>query len=93
MAQGSAVWTLHNAVRDRACPLYPSCCSASCWKSSWIPIPDPQVRQAVWQRANPEQLQLALDLAAEIKRPLEDNHVEQLGERYNAAHQFAPRVP
>jgi hypothetical protein len=23
---------------------------------------------------------------------LEDNHVEQLGERYNAARQFAPRV-
>lgn len=55
-------------------------------------IPDPQVRQAVWQRATPEELQLALDLAAEIKRPLEDNHVEQLGERYNAARQFAPRV-
>jgi len=55
-------------------------------------IPDPQVRQTVWQRATPEQLQLALDLAAEIKRPLEDNHVEQLGERYNAARQFAPRV-
>ena len=55
-------------------------------------IPDPQVRQAVWQRATPEQLQLALDLAAEIKRPLQDNHVEQLGERYNAARQFAPRV-
>jgi hypothetical protein len=33
-----------------------------------------------------------LDLAAEIQRPLEDNHVEQLGERYNAARQFAPRV-
>ncbi|MDQ3678092.1 MAG: hypothetical protein M3401_15065, partial [Actinomycetota bacterium] len=55
-------------------------------------IPDPQVRQAVWQRATPEELQLALDLAAEIKRPLEDNHVEQRGERYNAARQFAPRV-
>jgi Domain of unknown function (DUF4158) len=55
-------------------------------------IPDPQVRQAVWQRATPDELQLALDLAAEIKRPLEDNHVEQLGERYNAARQFAPRV-
>jgi len=55
-------------------------------------IPDPQVRQAVWQRATPEELQVALDLAAEIKRPLEDNHVEQLGERYNAARQFAPRV-
>ena len=55
-------------------------------------IPDPQVRQAVWLRATPEQLQLALDLAAEIKRPLEDNHVEQLGDRYNAARQFAPRV-
>jgi hypothetical protein len=46
----------------------------------------------VWQRATPEQLQLALDLAAEIKRPLEDNHVEQLGERYNAARQSAPRL-
>ncbi len=55
-------------------------------------IPDPHVRQAVWQRATPEELQLALDLAAEIKRPLEDNHVEQLGERYNAARQFAPGV-
>jgi len=55
-------------------------------------IPDPQVRQAVWQRATLEQLQFALDLAAEIKRPLEDNHVEQLGERYNAARQFAPRL-
>jgi hypothetical protein len=55
-------------------------------------IPDPQVRQAVWQRATPQELQLALDLAAEIKRPLEDNHVEQLGDRYNAARQFAPRV-
>lgn len=54
-------------------------------------IPDPQVRQAVWQRATPQELQLALDLAAEIKRPLEDNHVEQLGDRYNAARQFAPR--
>ena len=42
-------------------------------------IPDPQVRQAVWQRATPEQLQLALDLAAEIERKIEDNHVEQLG--------------
>lgn len=40
-------------------------------------IPDPQVRQAVWQRATPEEL--ALDLAAEIQRPVEDNHVEQLG--------------
>jgi len=29
---------------------------------------------------------------AEIKRPLEDDHVEQLGDRYNAARQFAPRV-
>ncbi len=55
-------------------------------------IPDPQVRQTIWQRATPEELQLALDLAAEIKRPLEDNHVEHLGERYNAARQFAPRV-
>lgn len=55
-------------------------------------IPDPQVRQAIWQRATPEELQLALDLAADIKRPLEDNHVQQLGERYNVARQFAPRV-
>ena len=55
-------------------------------------IPDPHVRQAVWQRATPQELQLALDLAAEIKRPLEDTHVEQLGDRYNAARQFAPRV-
>jgi len=55
-------------------------------------IPDPQVRQAVWQRATPQELQLALDLAAEIKRPLGDNHVEQLGDGCNAARQFAPRV-
>jgi hypothetical protein len=46
-------------------------------------IPDPQVRQAVWQRATPEELQRALELAAEIKRPLEDSHLEQLGERYD----------
>jgi TnpA family transposase len=55
-------------------------------------IPDRQVRQAVWQRATPEELQLALELAAEIERPLEHNHVEQLGERYRAARDFAPPI-
>ena len=55
-------------------------------------IPDQRVRQAVWQRATPEELQLALELAAEIKRPLEDTHLQQLGDRYRAAREFAPRV-
>ncbi len=55
-------------------------------------IPDPKVRQAVWQRATPEELQRALELAAEIKRPLEDSHLEQLGERYRATREFSPRV-
>jgi len=55
-------------------------------------IPDLQVRQAVWQRATPEELQLALELAAEIKRPLEDTHLQQLSERYRATRDFAPKV-
>ncbi|HEV7806372.1 MAG TPA: hypothetical protein VGO80_11165 [Solirubrobacteraceae bacterium] len=38
-------------------------------------IPDQGVREAVWQRATPEELQLALELAAEIKCPLEDTPV------------------
>jgi hypothetical protein len=36
-------------------------------------IPDPQVRQAVWKRATPQELQQALELAESIKRPLQDN--------------------
>jgi hypothetical protein len=55
-------------------------------------IPDQHVRQAVWQRATPEEPQLALELAAEIKRPLEDTHLQQLGNRYRAARDFAPRI-
>lgn len=55
-------------------------------------IPDPQVRQAVWKRASPEELQQALELAASIKRPLQDSHVEKLGDRYRAAREFAPRI-
>ncbi len=41
---------------------------------------------------DPEQLQLALELAEEIKRPLEDTHLEQLSDRYRQARDFAPRV-
>lgn len=55
-------------------------------------IPDPKVREAVWHRATPEELQRALELAAEIKRPLEDSHLQQLGERYRATRDFSPRV-
>lgn len=55
-------------------------------------IPDPEVREAVWQRATPEELQRALELASEIKRPLEDSHLDQLGERYRATREFSPRV-
>ncbi len=55
-------------------------------------IPDQRVRQAIWERATPEELQLALELAEEIKRPLEDTHLEQLGDRYHQARDFAPRV-
>ncbi len=54
-------------------------------------IPVPKVREAVWQRATPEELQRALELAAEIKRPLEDSHLQQLGERYRATHDFLGR--
>jgi len=55
-------------------------------------VPDPQVRQAVWKRASPEELQQALELAASIKRPLQDSHVEKLGDRYRAARDFAQRI-
>jgi len=55
-------------------------------------IPDQRVRQAIWERATPEELQLALELAEEIKRPLEDTHLEQLSDRYRQARDFAPRV-
>lgn len=55
-------------------------------------IPDQQVRVEVWQRAAPEQLQLALELAAEIARPEGSCHLEHLGERYNAVRAFAPRA-
>lgn len=34
----------------------------------------------------------ARELAAGIKRPLEDSHLEQLGERYRATREFSPRV-
>lgn len=46
----------------------------------------------MWQRATPEELEQALRLAAEIKRPLQDGHLAQIGERYNAIRQFAPRA-
>lgn len=55
-------------------------------------IPDQRVRQAIWERATPEELQLALELAEEIKRPLEDTHLEQLGDRYRQARDCAPCV-
>ena len=55
-------------------------------------IPDQRVRQAIWECATPEELQLALELAEEIKRPLEDTHLEQLSDRYRQARDFAPRV-
>lgn len=55
-------------------------------------IPDQRVREEVWRRAAPEQLQLALELAGEIARPEGDSHLAQLGERYSAVRAFAPRA-
>jgi TnpA family transposase len=55
-------------------------------------VPDEHVRRAVWQRATPEELEQALRLAAEIRRPLQDGHLAQIGERYHATRQFTPRA-
>ncbi len=55
-------------------------------------IPDAGVREAVWQKASPEQLQQALALAAEIQRPEGDSHLDQLADRYRAIREFAPRA-
>ena len=55
-------------------------------------IPDAGVREAVWQKASPEQLQQALTLAAEIQRPEGDSHLDQLADRYRAVREFAPRA-
>ncbi len=55
-------------------------------------IPDAAVRNAIWQKASPEQLQQALELAAEIQRPNVDSHLDQLAERYRAVREFAPRA-
>ncbi|MDA8069869.1 MAG: Tn3 family transposase [Actinomycetota bacterium] len=55
-------------------------------------IPDAGVRDAVWKRSTPEQLQQALELAAEIRRPEGDSHLDQLNDRYHATREFAPRA-
>ena len=55
-------------------------------------IPDADVRDAVWKRSTPEQLQQALELAAEIRRPEGDSHLDQLNDRYHATREFAPRA-
>ena len=54
-------------------------------------IPDAGVREAVWKRSTPEQLQQALELAEEIRRPEGDSHLDQLNDRYHATREFAPR--
>src|SRR5216117_2959893 len=53
-------------------------------------IPDAAVREQVWRKATPEQLQQALELAEEIRRPEGDSHLDQLADRYRAIRELAP---
>jgi hypothetical protein len=58
-------------------------------------IPDPQVRQAVWQRATPEELQLALDLAARSngrwKTPTSSSSATATTPHASSRHASSPR--